>query len=77
PVKDNPAGLARLLAATTEFAHRVIVDDGSADAVPTATIRHPRPLGPAAARNAGWRRATTEFVAFVDSDVVPRPGWLD
>ncbi|MET8158147.1 glycosyltransferase [Sphaerisporangium sp. NPDC005289] len=33
--------------------------------------------GPAAARNAGWRAATTPWVAFLDDDVVPRPGWRD
>ncbi|MEU8803606.1 HAD-IIIA family hydrolase [Spirillospora sp. NPDC048819] len=31
--------------------------------------------GPAAARNAGWREAATEWVAFLDDDVVPGPGW--
>ncbi|URM93134.1 HAD-IIIA family hydrolase [Actinomadura madurae] len=31
--------------------------------------------GPAAARNAGWRAATTPWVAFLDDDVVPEPGW--
>ncbi|MEV4461085.1 glycosyltransferase [Microbispora sp. NPDC049633] len=32
--------------------------------------------GPAAARNAGWRAATTPWVVFLDDDVVPGPGWL-
>lgn len=32
-------------------------------------------LGPAAARNAGWRRAASEWVVFVDDDVVPPPDW--
>ncbi len=32
--------------------------------------------GPAAARNRGWRAATTEWVAFLDDDVVPGPDWL-
>ena len=32
--------------------------------------------GPAAARNLGWRRASAEWVAFLDDDVVPRPSWL-
>ena len=32
--------------------------------------------GPAAARNAGWRRADTEWVAFLDDDVVPPDGWF-
>ncbi|WP_210748790.1 HAD-IIIA family hydrolase [Actinomadura latina] len=31
--------------------------------------------GPAAARNAGWRAAATEWVAFLDDDVEPEPGW--
>ncbi|MFB4296815.1 HAD-IIIA family hydrolase [Actinomadura sp. NTSP31] len=31
--------------------------------------------GPAAARNAGWRAAATEWVAFLDDDVVPDPDW--
>jgi len=33
--------------------------------------------GPAAARNAGWRRATGEWIAFTDDDTVPSPTWLD
>lgn len=33
--------------------------------------------GPAAARNAGWRRATGEWIAFTDDDTVPSPAWLD
>jgi mycofactocin system glycosyltransferase len=41
-----------------------------------AGCRQTRPLGPAAARNTGWRAASTEFVAFVDADCSPSPGWL-
>lgn len=71
----------------------VVVDDGSADpgALRTAVhdlgaqalraevrvLRHERPRGPAAARNAGLAAATTPLVAFLDSDVLPTPGWLD
>ncbi|MEV0202435.1 glycosyltransferase [Nonomuraea sp. NPDC050691] len=33
--------------------------------------------GPAAARNAGWRAASTPWVAFLDDDVVPGPGWYE
>lgn len=33
--------------------------------------------GPAAARNAGWRSATTPFVAFTDDDCDPSPRWLE
>ncbi len=32
--------------------------------------------GPAAARNAGWRAVSTEWVVFVDDDVVVGPSWL-
>jgi histidinol-phosphate phosphatase family protein len=31
--------------------------------------------GPAAARNAGWRQAGTEWVAFLDDDVLTPPDW--
>ncbi|HWE39408.1 MAG TPA: glycosyltransferase [Isosphaeraceae bacterium] len=34
------------------------------------------PHGPAAARNAGWRAATGEVIAFTDDDCVPEPCWL-
>ncbi|MCA1279367.1 mycofactocin biosynthesis glycosyltransferase MftF [Saccharopolyspora sp. 7B] len=74
PVKDDPAGLARVLAATAELPHRIVVDDGSQE--PAAELRHPVARGPAAARNTGWRRARTELVAFLDADVLPEPGWL-
>jgi len=91
PVKDRPAALARLLTtlradSTTGGLPIVVVDDGSADAERTAALaeasgasllRHETARGPAAARNAGLRTATTDAVAFLDSDCVPRPGWLD
>lgn len=32
--------------------------------------------GPAGARNAGWRSARGEVVAFTDDDTIPGPGWL-
>jgi hypothetical protein len=31
--------------------------------------------GPAAARNAGWRAVASDWVVFLDDDVVPLPGW--
>ena len=40
-------------------------------------LRHGRSKGPAAARNTGLAACNTDFVAFLDSDVVPRRGWLE
>ena len=40
-------------------------------------IRHDRPVGPGAARNAGLAKATSPLVAFVDSDIVLPDDWLD
>ncbi|HEY7432675.1 MAG TPA: mycofactocin biosynthesis glycosyltransferase MftF, partial [Streptosporangiaceae bacterium] len=39
-------------------------------------LRRDHSGGPGAARNTGLAAATTPLVAFVDSDCVPRPGWL-
>ncbi|MFR9750889.1 mycofactocin biosynthesis glycosyltransferase MftF [Nocardia sp. 004] len=86
PLHNNPEGLVRLLAVLR--GHNVIVvDDGSDQPVRipsqrgtrcrVTVLRHDRAKGPAAARNAGLRAATTDFVAFLDSDVVPRSGWLE
>ncbi len=86
PVRDNVSGLARLLGALRGL-KVVIVDDGSATRCrsPISTpvycdlriLRNPRSKGPAAARNAGLAACETDFVAFLDSDVVPRKGWLE
>jgi histidinol-phosphate phosphatase family protein len=31
--------------------------------------------GPASARNLGWRAGSREWIAFLDDDVIPQPGW--
>ncbi len=83
PVRDDPAGLRALLASTGDTPV-VVVDDGSADAsevqetvassgAAATVLRHERSRGPAAARNTGWRAASTDLVAFVDADVVLPP----
>ena len=68
----------------------VVVDDGSADdtaqvleglqgeaSFALRALRHPVSLGPAAARNRGWRAARAPVVAFTDDDCVPDPAWLE
>jgi mycofactocin glycosyltransferase len=78
----TPIGAAGAGSEATDGAGRVIVvDDGSPVpvAVPSGVRLARRDVsgGPAAARNTGWTRATTELVAFVDSDCRPEVGWLD
>jgi glycosyl transferase family 2 len=43
---------------------------------PHVRVLRGRATGPAAARNAGWRASTADWVAFLDDDVVPAAGWL-
>ncbi len=75
--------VARLLAALASdgldaLGGEVVVVWDSADPAPALAgarvIEGPR-RGPAAARNAGWRATAGEWIAFLDDDVVPRPGW--
>ena len=75
---DGP-GLARALRV-------IVVDDGSGDPAAlrsvaeragASVLRRPVNGGPAAARNSGLAAADSSLVAFLDSDCVPGPGWLD
>ncbi|TYK53189.1 HAD-IIIA family hydrolase [Actinomadura decatromicini] len=62
----------------------VVVDDRPAPGAPLPIPESAGPevrvvrsggRGPAAARNTGWRAAASEWVAFLDDDVVPDPDW--
>jgi mycofactocin system glycosyltransferase len=83
PVRDR--SIARLLAAL-DVAEVIVVDDASrdrdalraeADAAGARYLRHDRQAGVGAARNTGLAAATHALVACIDSDCLPRAGWLE
>ncbi|HEX7322532.1 MAG TPA: mycofactocin biosynthesis glycosyltransferase MftF [Mycobacterium sp.] len=87
PVRDNISGLKRLVSSLRGL-RVIVVDDGSTTPVESddlseshcctiEVLRHSASKGPAATRNTGLAACTTDFVAFLDSDVVPQLGWLE
>ena len=83
--RDRPERLGGLLSSLSAQQFRdfevVVVDDGSTRGAPPVPegvrlLRHERSLGPSAARNTGWRAASSPYVAFIDDDCVASPGWL-
>lgn len=85
PVRDRAQELDACLRSLCG-SDAVVIDDASidAEAVAAAARRHGarlmrlrRSRGPAAARNAGLESVDTELVAFLDSDCVAPPGWLE
>jgi mycofactocin system glycosyltransferase len=86
PVRDRRAELARCLAGLKQMPQVIVVDDCSADPAAIASVagdagarvlRRTVNGGPGAARNTGLAAAGTPLVAFLDSDCVPQPRWLD
>src|SRR3954454_18750592 len=47
------------------------------DGLPPVRVVRTGGGGPARARNLGWRTARTEWIAFLDDDVVPDPDWYE
>jgi len=84
PVRDGAATLARCLAAAQAAlptgGELIVVDDGSVDGsgeiarqAGARVLHHAHSRGTSAARNAGWRAARADRIAFVDADVVLAP----
>ena len=81
--RNRPERLRALLdslAAQAGPAFELIVVDDASD-VPVAAgrarvIRVPVHSGPGPARNAGWRAAGGDLIAFIDDDCTARSGWL-
>jgi mycofactocin system glycosyltransferase len=86
PVRDRAAMLDGCLASLAGAYPAVVVDDGSTGpaAIAHVTARHGATLvrrahngGPGPARDTGVATVTTELVAFLDSDCVATPGWIE
>ena len=86
PVRDRPVLLDRCLAALGAGYPVLVVDDGSADPAAVAAVaaahrarllRRPANGGPGAARNTGLAEVTSDLIAFLDSDCVPEPDWIE
>ncbi len=93
PTRGRPNSLRRCLEALGQQTltlgselEIVVVDDGSADSgfVPacaaslqSAELVRLGGLGPAAARNAGVRAASGDYICFTDDDCAPAPQWAE
>lgn len=86
PVRDRPAELAGCLESVARVRYPgsmevLVVDDASEEPVTVPVgvrlVRLPRSVGPGSARNAGAAACGTELLAFLDSDCVAEPNWLD
>ena len=81
--RPSLAALLRTLSRETGAApdEVIVVLDGPAASAPElphgVRVLRGSGAGPAAARNIGWRASSARWVAFLDDDVVPRPGWLE
>lgn len=89
PARNAAATLPAVLASLSDQlaarpdAEAIVVDNGSVDRTREIAVgAGVRVLdlltpGAAAARNIGWRASHGELIAFLDSDCIPQPRWLD
>ncbi|GIE36477.1 transferase [Actinoplanes italicus] len=80
--RPSLAALLHALGPLPDDVELLVVDDRPDRRAPlelppstSARVIPGRAAGPAAARNTGWRAANREWVAFLDDDVLPEPGW--
>ena len=79
--QDRPRGDWEVIIAddAASAATRVVVESAARTVLAGVPVRY-LPItatqGPAAARNAGWRAARGEIIAFTDDDCLPEAGWL-
>lgn len=84
PVRNRAEQLRALVGALRLARPAIVVDDASDDDTAAVgrelgcvVVTFDRCVGPAGARNAGWRKAEAPFIAFIDSDCRPEPGTLE
>ena len=84
PVRNRTERLPALIGALRLALPAIVVDDASDDdtavigrTLGCVVVTLDRRLGPAGARNAGWRKAGAPFIAFIDSDCRPGQGTLE
>ena len=86
PVRDRTNALDACLTALGGQPEVLVIDDGSRDRDEVAAVgarhgvrvvRREHPGGPAAARNTALEHIDSELIAFLDSDCVAEPDWVD